>query len=146
MIQGDHVWRTQRRWLTRGVVRHAVGFAMLLAVFGFVVKAAPEAWTHWLSKASQRDLAYEAKRLALTYQDALNRPEWAKGKPVRWYVGLHGERFYYGHNMALPVRFDHVPPELRHQDNGKHGSGRLVVGLIAEAGPGGVLLTYKGSE
>ena len=133
-------WTTPGWWLGRGLA--ALLSVGLLVYLGRLISPA---FVGWSSSSGDHDLSSEARRAGITYRDALQRPEWAAGKPVHWFITHPGPgRYYYGGDAGLPIVWQGKEPPI--PEIGQNGSSRgdEVLAVVHSAGPRGVVLVYAG--
>lgn len=115
--------------------------AVVLAAYA--VSTLPTALDYWRSQAPVRELAREAAKLDLTYEDVVALSARAAGKPVRWPV-LHPTKdlWHYAGDPSLQVSWAHSSPDI--PPMGKASRIEWIVAIVVSSKPGLVTLNYKG--
>ncbi len=131
--------RLPRISLTR-LERYACA-ALIAAFSAYLAIRAPEGYRYWLAQRPARLLRIQAKRLALSYEDVLSRPEQAIGKPVYWPI-THPAPKTYRYRGALPVFWEERIPPM--PENGKGGHPEWLVCVVRAVKPDGVVIDYVG--
>lgn len=100
------VWIFWRRYGPRLLWVFVIG-----AVLAYIGAWTPYAVRVWTARSGAREVAREAKRLGLTYDDALENPTPSVGKPVRWYLMRGGDgTWHYEGRLDRPVGWSGPPP------------------------------------
>ena len=132
-------WTTPGWWLKRGLA------AFLLWGAGWIawnmLRPAAVAGVELLTR---RDFESEADRLAVTYKDVQERPEWAVGLPVLWVLSHPAPgRWYYGGAAGLPVSWAGAEPALPDASVDGAPPAYRVLARVLGADPRGVRLSFE---
>lgn len=131
------------RWISRKrAVIWIFASGILVGIFlCYCALRAPEAIDYWRARAPLRELAREARRHRLGYEDVVKNPGAATGQPVRWFL-THPARdqWFYKGNAGMPVLWDGAPPDMVETGQSGMSHGETVVAIVAGATPQGVLL------